>query len=105
MMIEHRWHERASVNLDVDAVLGVQKTERWIVTNISPQGVFLQTGGERLPKGCVVDLSFAVPAERKLTRVEVRGLVVHSCDRGAGLMFFGLQQKLYAMVTGMMEAA
>jgi hypothetical protein len=58
--VEHRWQKRRSLAVDVAVHFGDQILSGCRTRNVSIEGAFVDMGGMRLPKGCVVDLEVSV---------------------------------------------
>lgn len=85
--MEHRWSPRKPVKMDVFINYQPLGLVRGEAKDVSLEGMFVETGRVTLPKNEEVDITFAVKNDHEKRILHMGAFVVHSSQKGAGLMF------------------
>ena len=83
--MNHRYGSRLAVQLDVIIQQQGQQLGRYQTRDISPYGVFLETGTLDIRLGSSLDLTFIL-SERPEERRHIQGMVIRRTYDGAGIM-------------------
>ncbi len=93
--MEHRWSPRKAVKMDVFINYRPLGLVRGETRDISLEGMFVETGRIALPKNEAVDISFTLQHEKEAGVHHLGAYVVHSSDKGVGLMFRDFQSSVF----------
>jgi hypothetical protein len=85
--MEHRWHARGDVELDVVLYHQGIPVARCEAHNISPNGIFIEPASEELDVNTPVELEFVLGGKEKAEHYRINARVVHQSGKGTGLMF------------------
>jgi len=89
--MEHRWSKRFNVNVDVSLYRGANSVVHCKTNDAGTAGIFINPStNNTLEKNAFLELEFKEGSNlryKKAKTFRLRALVVHSSNKGAGLMF------------------
>lgn len=87
MSRERRGNVRVESNLDVALYYNSLVLLSCRARDISPDGVFVDTGGQSLPQNAKIDVRFGVAMGGRDRHHQLQAEVMHVKDQGVGLKF------------------
>lgn len=85
--MDHRWGIRKKIGLDLSIFDRGVDVGQCKSTNVSHSGIFAETSSLCYPKNTALEIEVVVDHLESLVRFRLHAIVVHSSDRGLGLMF------------------
>ena len=101
MIRERRGNARVETNLDVALYYNSLVLLSCRARDISPDGVFVDTGGQSLPQNAKIDVRFNVNVDGRHQLHQLQAEVVHIEDQGVGLRFEHSDYSSFASVLNM----
>lgn len=84
--MEHRWSQRKSIALEAELFYKGHVARSCKTSNVSFEGMFIETNGSPLPKDANIELAFNLPAGHGNKPHRMQAQVVHVNERGVGVM-------------------
>ncbi len=101
MIRERRGNARMESNLDVALYYNSLVLLSCRARDISPGGVFVDTGGQSLPQNAKIDVRFDVSVDGQYQHHQLQAEVMHVEDRGVGLKIAQSDHSSFASVVNM----
>ncbi len=101
--MEHRYALRKPVTLDVVVTYQALGLVHGRTMNIGLGGMYIETGCVELPVNALIKTAFFLKEDGVHKPCSADAMVVHSCARGAGLMFSDLDDELHAALQRLLD--
>ncbi|HFD80831.1 MAG TPA: PilZ domain-containing protein [Gammaproteobacteria bacterium] len=105
MANEQRWSARKEISIDVGLHYPPIGLIRGVTRNISLEGMFVELRGARIPEQTRLEISFTSPGHGKGVEHRLPAYVVHSSERGVGLMLQHTGYQEFDALRHMLKAA
>lgn len=105
MIRERRGNVRVESNLDVALYYNSLVLLSCRARDISPDGVFVDTGGQSLPQNAKIDVRFDVNMDGHYQQHQLQAEVMHIEDQGVGLKFEHTDYSSFVSVVNMVAAS
>lgn len=102
---ERRVNNRVASNLDVSLYYNSLVLLSCRARDISPDGAFVDTGGQSLPQNATVDVRFDARVEGQNTQHRLQAEIMHIGDEGVGLRFMHSDYSAFVTVVNIFGAA
>jgi hypothetical protein len=96
--MEHRWSIRKPVSFEVQVSHKCHPVVRGRATNMSMEGLFIETGIVILPVGSYIEVEFALMTGEEGERIRMPAVVVHRTGNGCGIVFHAFNTKVFRSI-------
>jgi len=100
--IEHRWHTRKKITLDVQLVQRDLLILNAKTINISMGGMFVQTESAFIDEKTSIDVLLSQRSNNKMKSYRFKAYVVYKNDNGVGLMFYSHEPVVSIMLSDLL---
>jgi hypothetical protein len=102
--MEHRWHTRKKITLDVQLIQRDLLKFNAKTINISLGGMFVETDSTGIEEKASLEVMLSQRSNTKINRYCIKAYVIYKNEKGVGLMFYSqepaVSNMLYQILDG-----